>query len=642
MSALKSFTPGTKATYCGQRCELLRVAGVAEVMVQLKDTGETKIVRVSDLEEPKAESRRSLPHPDALSPKKIAAMEQRFEIIRSLTNRTLPRGEIQKIAKQSGKSVRTIYRWLERYNTFESRAALAPQHGQTRARRLSDDVEAIIRTAIEVEYLHTQKKSPKKVIEAVEIRCRAAGLNAPDHKTVRRRIAKISPKEATQARRGKKAARDRFDPAAGDFPGASHPLSVVQIDHHYLDLILVDDISRKPIGRPWLTLAIDVFSRMVVGYYLSLEAPSAQSVGMCVQNAILPKDQALADLNVANHWDVWGRMATLHADNGKDFRCKSVSEACIEHGISIEWRPVKTPNWGGRIERLFGTIAKEFHALPGTTFSNTRDRDGYDSDKNSAMTFKEAQRWLLLWITGVYHERIHSQLNMSPRAMWERGLLGDGKNLKGIGIPPKHQDPERLRIDFLPFKECIVQRQGITMNHVRYYSDEIRCWIGYKVNGLTPKFKVRRDPLDISTIYFLDPQKQDYIPVPFLDIGHPTITVWELKEAIKELKRQGAEKVNEALIFRTIEEMGAVVKSAKTETKKARRTNQRRKQAKLHRENTSTRAGHSTLRSEQKVDDKPPLNLQIVVDNDAPHSDQQNEEEYYEFSEEDLNAGWHD
>jgi hypothetical protein len=37
---------------------------------------------------------------------------------------------------------------------------------------------------------------------------------------------------------------------------------VVQIDHTLLDIILVDDLHRLSIGRPWITLAIDVFSRI--------------------------------------------------------------------------------------------------------------------------------------------------------------------------------------------------------------------------------------------------------------------------------------------------------------------------------------------------------------------------------------------
>ena len=52
------------------------------------------------------------------------------------------------------------------------------------------------------------------------------------------------------------------------FDSAQRPLDLVQIDHTKLDIIVVDDEQRLPIGRPWITLAIDVYSRMVTGFYI--------------------------------------------------------------------------------------------------------------------------------------------------------------------------------------------------------------------------------------------------------------------------------------------------------------------------------------------------------------------------------------
>jgi putative transposase len=90
-------------------------------------------------------------------------------------------------------------------------------------------------------------------------------------------------------REGRKAARDRFAAVKTEFPGADAPLAVVQIDHTLLDIIVLDEEMRLPIGRPWLTLAIDVFSRMVFGYHLSLDAPSSFAVGLCLCHGMLDK-----------------------------------------------------------------------------------------------------------------------------------------------------------------------------------------------------------------------------------------------------------------------------------------------------------------------------------------------------------------
>ena len=75
----------------------------------------------------------------------------------------------------------------------------------------------------------------------------------------------------------------------------SRLLEVVQIDHTEADLFLVDETTRVAMGvRPWLTLAIDVFTRMVVGFHLSMDKPSRVSIGLCMLNAVYDKS-ALAE-----------------------------------------------------------------------------------------------------------------------------------------------------------------------------------------------------------------------------------------------------------------------------------------------------------------------------------------------------------
>lgn len=40
---------------------------------------------------------------------------------------------------------------------------------------------------------------------------------------------------------------------------------MVQIDHTEVDIMPVDDATRACIGRPWLTLVLDVNTRMMAG-----------------------------------------------------------------------------------------------------------------------------------------------------------------------------------------------------------------------------------------------------------------------------------------------------------------------------------------------------------------------------------------
>lgn len=68
---------------------------------------------------------------------------------------------------------------------------------------------------------------------------------------------------------------------------APAPLDIVQIDHTRGHVTVVDPVTRLPIGRPTLTVAIDVNTRIVMGFYLSLEAPSLTAVALCLTHSSL-------------------------------------------------------------------------------------------------------------------------------------------------------------------------------------------------------------------------------------------------------------------------------------------------------------------------------------------------------------------
>jgi putative transposase len=166
----------------------------------------------------------------------------------------------------------------------------------------------------------------KAGIEVLHL-CAQRHIDSPSASAIRARLAHISKRDRLRGRGYRERARNKFQPVPGAFPGADYPLSVVQIDHTPVDIILVNDEYRKSINRPWLTLAIDVCTRMLVGYYLSFDAPSETSVAMCVAHAILPKEEWLLLHKVDADWPVWGRPHKIHVDNGSDFRSSSFRQS---------------------------------------------------------------------------------------------------------------------------------------------------------------------------------------------------------------------------------------------------------------------------------------------------------------------------
>jgi putative transposase len=104
----------------------------------------------------------------------------------------------------------------------------------------------------------------------------------------------------------------------------------------------------------------------------------------------------------------------LRADNGKDFRSDALRRGCREHGIGLDFRPIATPHFGGHIERLVGSVMGRIHLLPGTTFSNPRERKDYASEDKAAMTLTEFEHWLAVEVSERYHRDRHRGLGATP------------------------------------------------------------------------------------------------------------------------------------------------------------------------------------------------------------------------------------
>ena len=186
---------------------------------------------------------------------------------------------------------------------------------------------------------------------------------------------------------------------------------------------MVDQQNRRPIGRPWLTLAIDVRTRMVAGFHVSLWSPSTISLSLALSQAVLPKTSWLADRELQTlDWPVHGLPRTIHVDNAKEFHAEALGAAARSMASVLTTVRPGRPHFGGHIERLIGTMMGAVHLLPGTTFSNVSEKGSYASEERASLTLPELERWLALQIAGVYHLSIHSALGKTPLAAWQAML----------------------------------------------------------------------------------------------------------------------------------------------------------------------------------------------------------------------------
>jgi putative transposase len=435
--------------------------------------------------------------------------------------------------------------------------------------RILSELEPIIFETINEIYLTKQRVKISKLVEEIQLRCHRLNLKPPAERTIRRRLATFGiEKEIISRREGSKVARDQYSPIKGSFPEVQFPLGVYQIDHTKVDLIVVDEVYRQPIGRPYITVAIDIYSRCIPGFCLTLELPSSTSVGLCLTHAVFDKAAWLAERKIEAEWPILGKPEGIYVDNATEFHSDALIRGCEAHGIKIEYRPIGRAHYGGIIERLIGTLMQLVHQVPGTTFSNVQDRGKYDSEKTAILTLAELERWFAIAITQYYHNKIHTVLLQSPIERYKRGILGDNLQ-KGRGYPPRIYNQKSFLIDFLPIEYRTIQRHGFMLNNIVYYSNSLSPFIANRSRH--GKFLIRHNPKDLSIIYVLDPKSQQYIEVPYRTLSRPSVSLGEYRQAMKYLRDKGIANKDENTIFQAIEGMREITKKACAKSKVARR-----------------------------------------------------------------------
>ena len=496
-----------------------------------------------------------------------AAAREQFGLIEQFLARTAP-GQPEAAARtrlahqfaaQLGVSRATFYRLLGRHAEGGTVDALLPRPAGVKRhqQRLAAAVEAIIAEEIHGFYLTQEWPTLAELTARIGRRCYAQGLRRPHVRTIKLRIQAISRAVAHRKRYGARAARARLTPMVGTLATA-RALQIVQIDHTKVDLFVVEETSREVLGRPWLTLAIDVHTRMIAGFHLSFDAPSVTSVALCLALSVADKAPWLAALGVEGEWPVQGIPETVHVDNGREFHARAFAAACARHAIQIDYRPVRTPHYGGHIERLIGTLMGRVHMLPRTTFSSVEDRQDYDSARHATLSLRELERWFALEIVGRYHAGIHATLHLSPLEKWRQEA-----GQRRIRMPP---NPRDFLIDFLPFAERRVRRDGVHLFNIAYWSDALTPFL---VNG--EAVRVHYDPRNLARV-FVRGVSGGFVDVPYRnDLGRPPISLWEQRAVLARLRAAGRATVNEAAIFAAITRQRALVEGARGATEAVRR-----------------------------------------------------------------------
>lgn len=502
---------------------------------------------------------------------------ERFSVLSSMVGKKiLSKQDIAQCTAALGLSASQVRRLFSRLDLSIGPLSLVlHRRGRTKGVKLiAAETEDIIQETID-EYYAGPGATYQRVIEKVTERCLASSIPAPSAATINSRIRERNPRGLLTKKSGAKAARQAYEIRGGKVQPEA-PLELIQIDHALVDCIIVDSERRLPLTRPWVTIAIDVYTRVVLGFYLSLSYPSAMSVALCIAHSILPKERWLRAYGFTEgEYPFYGVPKRIHVDNAKEFRSKNLSDSCRKYGIELTYRPRGTPHNGAHIERLIGTLMRKVHMLPGTTMSSAKDKGRYRSDKHAALSFSEFREWFIREIE-IYHATTHSELNCSPLFRWEEYYQGDSGRLT---YPSIIEDRIRLLIDFMPVKQRVIGRAGVRLNTIDYYSPTLKRF------NIGTECVVRYDPESLSKVWVLPSGEQSYIELSYADLRLPNTTLSEFKRLKAKLKEQSEHRVPAAEVFALIAKNEVLVNSSISKSKQVRKAKERKK-------NRITDSGH--------------------------------------------------
>ncbi|MBW9051162.1 hypothetical protein [Rhizobium mesosinicum] len=289
-----------------------------------------------------------------------------------------------------------------------------------------------------------------------------------------------------------------------------YPMQILEMDEHKIDLmrilknmnrwkLLHPDVQAKigEMGRPWLSVAMDAYSRSVCGMRLLVGDPDGEEAVATLAMAVRNKEVETALSGYSIEWPQCGTPDAVHTDAGAGYISSEFQKAVI--GLTGKHRipPSKHPHLRARVERFFRTLNSRYmHMFSGRTFSNVLDRDNYDPRKFAHLTHQKLAELLIQLIVGAYHNTPHRGLNgQTPLEVWYLGSQLE----RPVPPPPNEQDYRDIFGLQLTRK---IGSHGLTFLFIPYWSDELAKAQGTKFGD---ELNVRVNDQDLSALSFQDP-----------------------------------------------------------------------------------------------------------------------------------------
>lgn len=297
--------------------------------------------------------------------------------------------------------------------------------------------------------------------------------------------------------------------------GVLGPGSRYEIDATIADIYLLSSDRQRIIGRPTLYVVVDVFSRMVTGFYIGLESPSYVTAMQALSTAMTNKVELCQSYGFdiqPEQWPTVGIPDALLADRGEllGHQIESLENA---FGVRIENTRPYGGDAKGIVERYFRTLQAEFKPFtPGVvTATRVKKRGGNDYRMDATLTLEDFSKIIVGSIlrrnlTAVLDKYDRSadmpdDLIPTPISLWEWGIRNRSGQLRNA-------PSDLMRMALLPRQKVTVSHLGINCFGEYYTSPELlkSGWLHRDSSLGRVALEAAYNPADADQIY-LFPEK---------------------------------------------------------------------------------------------------------------------------------------
>lgn len=265
-----------------------------------------------------------------------------------------------------------------------------------------------------------------------------------------------------------------------------------QMDATEADVYLVSHFDRSTIvGRPYIYMAVDTATQLIVGIYTGLEAGEVATL-KTLENAAMNKVQFCRQHGIEitpEQWPNNGIPTEIITDRGRDFCSERIKGFCARYGVEMQSLPPFRPDQKSSVEKTFDLLQARYKPLlrgKGVVEDDAQERWATDYRTQAVLNLVEFTSIVIQCVLYLNAGRILSS-GKTPAQAWAEA----SPSLLTVDI-------DELHCFTLPRTVAKLTRKGIAYNGMTYIPDTSAQLC------ISEKYEIAYDPSDSSAIFICE------------------------------------------------------------------------------------------------------------------------------------------